>query len=272
MRHGEWRCFGVYDNGRLVGIWGAFRDLSQLLLLTKELQIKADELSKLSEEQVLPLEDIRRQADQLSVLDEGVWAVIQRREIVSVAGTVIDGLKSLFPETGLAVVKHDPSTNTLKLISGNERALTVFSRISSDPFQAIHPESFQTLSLTRQGKTVKVSDLSELNSEAAKALVDEGYRFAVSCPLYVGNDFLGFLTAFRGQGKPFTEDECDFLQRVANHLAIAFYNAQLFEELQRAYDELRQAQAMLVQQERLKALGQMASGIYHDIGRMPLSL
>lgn len=39
----------------------------------------------------------------------------------------------------------------------------------------------------------------------------------------------------------------------------------LHEALQRAYDDLRQSQERLVQQERLRALGQMASGIAHDI-------
>jgi signal transduction histidine kinase/ActR/RegA family two-component response regulator len=39
----------------------------------------------------------------------------------------------------------------------------------------------------------------------------------------------------------------------------------LHEELRRAYEELRQSQEKLVQQERLRALGQMASGIAHDI-------
>ncbi|MBW8864762.1 MAG: response regulator [Verrucomicrobia bacterium] len=35
--------------------------------------------------------------------------------------------------------------------------------------------------------------------------------------------------------------------------------------LQRAYEELRQTQQMVVQQERLRALGQMASGVAHDV-------
>lgn len=266
MRQGEWRCFGVYEKGRLVEIWGVFRDLSQLLLLTKELRSKADELFKLSEEQSRLLKDIQRQAEQLSVLDELVLAAVQRREIVSVAQAVIDGLKPMFPETGLVVFKYDPSTNTLRLIAGNERALTVLNHLSPEPFQPISAENFHTLALLQSGETVKLNDLAELNSEASKALIAEGYRSSVSCPLYVGKDFLGFLAAFRDQPNSFTDEECAFLQRVANHLSIALHNAQLFEELQQAYNELQQAQAMLVQQERFKALGQMASGISHDIG------
>ena len=35
--------------------------------------------------------------------------------------------------------------------------------------------------------------------------------------------------------------------------------------LQQAYDDLRQTQQTVMQQERLRALGQMASGIAHDI-------
>jgi signal transduction histidine kinase len=37
------------------------------------------------------------------------------------------------------------------------------------------------------------------------------------------------------------------------------------EGIQKAYDELRQTQQLVVQQERLRALGQMASGVAHDI-------
>jgi signal transduction histidine kinase/FixJ family two-component response regulator len=44
-----------------------------------------------------------------------------------------------------------------------------------------------------------------------------------------------------------------------------FHQARIKDELQHAYDELRQTQHSVVQQERLRALGQMASGIAHDI-------
>jgi len=44
-----------------------------------------------------------------------------------------------------------------------------------------------------------------------------------------------------------------------------FDQTRLHNSLQRAYDELRQTQHSVMQQERLRALGQMASGIAHDI-------
>jgi signal transduction histidine kinase/FixJ family two-component response regulator len=52
-----------------------------------------------------------------------------------------------------------------------------------------------------------------------------------------------------------TEEQCRSL----------FNQARLRDELQKAYDELRQTQQSVMQQERLRALGQMASGIAHDV-------
>ena len=56
-------------------------------------------------------------------------------------------------------------------------------------------------------------------------------------------------------------DRVEFLGAIALHLAVAIKNAELYSQLQAAYDELRETQRRVVQQERLRALGQMASGV-----------
>ena len=63
----------------------------------------------------------------------------------------------------------------------------------------------------------------------------------------------------------FSSGECEFLRQVSEHVALAAHQAQLYGALQQAYDDLRQTQQQVMQQERLRALGQMASGIAHDI-------
>ena len=52
---------------------------------------------------------------------------------------------------------------------------------------------------------------------------------------------------------------------LSEHVALAAHQAQLHAELEKAYNDLRQTQQTVMQQERLRALGQMASGIAHDI-------
>jgi signal transduction histidine kinase/ActR/RegA family two-component response regulator len=73
------------------------------------------------------------------------------------------------------------------------------------------------------------------------------------------------LVVARFQAGAFVSAECEFLRQLAEHVALAAHQAQLHGALQAAYDDLRQSQQAILQQERLRALGQMASGIAHDI-------
>ena len=63
----------------------------------------------------------------------------------------------------------------------------------------------------------------------------------------------------------FTPRDHEFLRVLGEQFALAGHQAQLHADLKKAYDELRQTQEAIMRQERLRALGQMASGIAHDI-------
>src|SRR5213075_951298 len=63
----------------------------------------------------------------------------------------------------------------------------------------------------------------------------------------------------------FASGDCEFLRMLSEHVALAAHQARLHHELECAYNDLRRSQETVMQQERLKALGQMASGIAHDV-------
>ncbi len=97
-------------------------------------------------------------------------------------------------------------------------------------------------------------------------------------PLIVHNDTIGVLHILTLQPKRFANEDVSFFRTLAGQTAIALENAQLFNrvkaqaeasaelvrQLEVAHEELRAAQEHIIQQERLRALGQMASGIAHD--------
>jgi len=75
----------------------------------------------------------------------------------------------------------------------------------------------------------------------------------------------GLLLAARREPQDFSSGEGGFLRQLSEHVALAAHHASLYAKLQQAYDDLHQSQQVVMQQERLRALGQMASGIVHDI-------
>src|SRR6202035_2563627 len=90
-------------------------------------------------------------------------------------------------------------------------------------------------------------------------------RSVVIAPLIMENQVFGALVCARRNTEAFSSGECEFLKQLSEHVALASHQARLYGALQQAYDDLRQSQHTVMQQERLRALGQMASGIAHDI-------
>ena len=84
-------------------------------------------------------------------------------------------------------------------------------------------------------------------------------------PLLAQGTVFGVLIVARREPGTFSSNECEFLRQLSDHVALATHQAQLYATLQQAYDDLRQSQQTVMQQERLRALGQMASGVAHDI-------
>ena len=54
----------------------------------------------------------------------------------------------------------------------------------------------------------------------------------------------------------------------AGQCSAALANSKIYDELRAAYDELREAQAQLVQSTKLNALGEMAAGVAHDFNNL----
>jgi len=124
----------------------------------------------------------------------------------------------------------------------------------------------------RQGRYQVCDDVSSdptmllWRAEAEK----RGYRSSASFPFRAG-DLIGVITLYSGDRFFFDDQRVALLEMLAEDIAIALERQQAEEDLaqtnrrlQEALEELRTTQQQVVQQERMRALGQMASGIAHD--------
>ena len=116
-----------------------------------------------------------------------------------------------------------------------------------------------------RGDLVYEPDLGALRSPFPRRLAHGGLGSLVAAPLRLESRVFGVLLAARRAPHSFSSGECEFLRQLGEHVALAVHQTHLYQALQRAYDDLRQTQQAVLQQERLHALGTMASGIAHDI-------
>jgi signal transduction histidine kinase len=164
------------------------------------------------------------------------------------------------------VFSYHSASDALVLESYNEAARPVAAALGMDVGTSVEAGRFRWLETLKQGRPLRLDDLAEVPGPDFERLVRAaGLRSALLVPIVSKGGLLGVLHVGRAESRAFTATDEAFLTALADHLAVAFRNAQLFADLERAYEDLRQAQAVSLQQERLRALGQMASGIAHDI-------
>ena len=105
----------------------------------------------------------------------------------------------------------------------------------------------------------------------------EGYRAYLGIPLKTSKgEVIGTVCSFHKYPRNFSQQELEITELFAERAATAIDNYQLYQqqrqfnealeaEVARRTEQLRQAQAKLVEQERLAAIGEFASGIIHEI-------
>lgn len=93
-------------------------------------------------------------------------------------------------------------------------------------------------------------------------------------PLVSGSRLFGTLGLFFGSDRVPEASALELAEGLVDLVAIALDKSAQFDELKQAHEQLQASQALMVRTEKLRALGQMAAGIAHDLKNLlnPLSL
>jgi PAS domain S-box-containing protein len=87
-------------------------------------------------------------------------------------------------------------------------------------------------------------------------------------PIVADKTTLGVFVVSSDDGHAFRDRDLDLLRDLAAHMAISLKNARVFQDLERAYKELKDAKDQVVRSEKLQSLGELAAGVAHDFNNV----
>ncbi|WP_414620988.1 ATP-binding protein [Calothrix sp. CCY 0018] len=131
-----------------------------------------------------------------------------------------------------------------------------------------------TGTVVKTGKSLTVDDTKTCTEHGA---VPEGYRSYLGVPLRTSQgEVIGTICSFHQQPRKYNSEELAIVELFAERAATAIDNYQLYQqqckfneileaEVAKRTQELKAAQASLIEKERLAAIGEFASGIIHEI-------
>jgi PAS domain S-box-containing protein len=209
-------------------------------------------------------EKLRTQLGRMNLLDQTTRAIGNRQDLASIFRVVLSSLEDHLPIDFGCMCLREPQQTALSMTCVGPRSQALQASMSMAEQDRIEIDE-NGLERCMRGELVYESDICASAFDFPARLALGGMRSVVIAPLIVESRVFGIMVAARCGVGAFGSAECEFLRQLSEHVALATHQAQLHASLQSAFEELRQTQHVVMQHERLRAVGEMASGIAHDI-------
>jgi signal transduction histidine kinase/CheY-like chemotaxis protein len=206
---------------------------------------------------------LEAQLGRLDLLQRTTRAIGERQDLPSILQVIVARLESELPVDFACIARYVAAEKTLIVESLGARSAGLAAEGGVQLRERLPVDDDAAARVF--ANIVYEPELGLTELPFLRRFARFGTAAVVSAPLVGREGGWGVLVAGRNSPDSFPSAEIEFLRQLSEHASLAVRQVRLTDDLKRAYDELRQSQLTIAQQERLRALGQMASGIAHDI-------
>lgn len=202
----------------------------------------------------------RQRTHQEVALSEMGQMITSSLDLEQVLQRILDYVTYLVRADGVSVMFLEPDGQTLTFVAVSGPGASRLLGYQMPATAGIAGRAVQTGS-TQQIYQRKNAPIYENAEQTAQYQTET--LFAI--PLKVNQQIIGVLEAVHHQPHAFGEEEFFTLTSAATWAAIAVHNAMLYEAERNQFRKLQESQAMLIQAEKLAALGRMTASVAHEI-------
>ncbi|MGH7402092.1 MAG: GAF domain-containing protein [Candidatus Rokuibacteriota bacterium] len=253
--------------GFVAGWWDKVRELSEA---ERRLMEAVASQAGVALQNARLFQDNQRRVKELSVLHELSRSVTGQLD----QGGILDSLHQQMPR--VLDVRH----MAMVLLNETQDRLNVVLRVrdgrrcdDEEPHSYPLDQAGLTPIVLKSGRPIRSDDyLAECRRHGVAPVANSmDMPHVLIVPMSAGDRAIGLLL-LRSPDRAFTEADERLLVNIAQLVALMLRSARLYEERTRAFGELGAAQDQLVRTEKLRALGEMASGVAHDFNNVLASI